>query len=94
MNLYEIVTRLLWCSIQIFTFFNLTLAAAEVNSTIGAREWTGAQFHDYAPAMRFKLDLLSKTTYTAKHKQQDDRASSGETARWRLTSLVVGSRVF
>jgi hypothetical protein len=30
MNLYEIVTRLLWCSVQIFTFFNLTLAAAEV----------------------------------------------------------------
>jgi hypothetical protein len=30
MNLYEIVTRLLWCSVQIFTFFNLTLAAGEV----------------------------------------------------------------
>jgi hypothetical protein len=29
MNLYEIVTRLLWCRVQIFTFFNFTLAAAE-----------------------------------------------------------------
>jgi hypothetical protein len=24
MNLYEIITRLLWCSIQIFTFFSMS----------------------------------------------------------------------
>jgi hypothetical protein len=64
------------------------------NSMVGARGLTGARLHDYAPATRFELDLSSTTTYTARHKQQDDRASSGEAARWCSASLVVGSRVF
>jgi hypothetical protein len=46
------------------------------NNTVGARELTGARLHDYAPATRFELDLSSTTTYTTRHKQQDDWQAS------------------
>ena len=55
------------------------------NSMVGARGLTGARLHDYAPATRFELDLSSTTTYTARHKQQDDQQAPtrGCAARWQ-----------
>jgi hypothetical protein len=41
MNLYEIITRLLWCSIQIFTFFNMsgTVRSATSQRRVNSRCW-------------------------------------------------------